>query len=332
LKKEQVMTNRFFPSTPTVLRTSTRGSVAVRASRRNPKSAPTRAAGARRTRHELGARGTSANRGKHGRALRTLSAALLAAATLSIGASWSSPARAQRGEGYALDEPLDVTPSPDDGFPGAFDTQLARPGAWVSSLPTLTLYYGVSDDFSVGTNLFAFLPLGALNPAGSLFVRHRLGSTSWFRSTVDLVLAGVHGGDTSNYFGAVFVGSNTEFALARQHRLTLNAWYGHLDGTIGDVDMAAEGVLLGGTYSLVLARWAALHATGLYMVSGSGSIGDDNAGSISIELGSQGSVADRVVVRGTASLRAGSWQFDVGALRLGSALLPWLGISFEVGG
>jgi len=248
-----------------------------------------------------------------------------------MGAVWSSSAHAQPGEGDGASEALDATPSPSDGFPDA-DTALARPSAWLTRVPTLTLYYGIDDDPSIGTHRFAFLPLGALEPAGSSFTRHRLGSTSWFRSTVDVALARIDGGGTNDPLGVAWVGSSTEFTLARGHRLTLDGGHGHVDGALGDVDMAAGGAMLGATYSFVLARWAALHATASYVTSGRASIGGDSAGSFAVDLNGAASAADRVVLRGAASVRAGSWQFDAGALRLGSSVMPWVGISFEVGG
>src|SRR3954468_8502384 len=93
------------------------------------------------------------------RAVACLSATLLSAALCLSAGLWSEPAHAQRGEAYALNEELSVRRSPDDGFPGLFDTQLARPGAFVVNLPASSVYYGVTRDLTLGTVLWSYLPL-----------------------------------------------------------------------------------------------------------------------------------------------------------------------------
>jgi hypothetical protein len=273
------------------------------------------------------------NRLKRGRTRpgeRPAAWAFAGVAALASSASWSGEAHAQRGEEYTLNEELNVEPSPNDGFPGAFDTQLAKKGAFVANLPTLNLYYGVTDDLSVGTNALTFLPVLSGTLSGSLFARYRLGSTSWFRSTADVMIGGAAGG-TDSTFGAALVGSNTEFVLTRGQRLAFNGWYGRIDAAFGDVSLNANVLLLGGTYSLVFARWGAVHLTGLYLTSGSFAI-DTPDGTDSLDVRGTDNFVNRILARGVVSLRAGSWLFDVGAVRLGSGVLPWVGISFAVGG
>ncbi len=257
-----------------------------------------------------------------------------AGAALALAALWSSPAHAQRGEAYALDEELAVSSSPDDGFPGLFDTQLAPAGSVVTNLPAAGVYLGLTRELTLGTVLWSYLPLASGLPSGSLHARYRLGSTSWFRSTADVMFFGMRtrqdGREDSLWAG--LLGSNTEFALHDAHRLTATALLAHLSGSPEDgMAASATAVLLGGTYSLVFAHWASLQLTGLYLVSGTGAAGGTGM-SIDVDWTNGISAGDRLLARGLFNFRTGSWLFGVGALRTGSAVTPWLNIGFQVGG
>lgn len=265
------------------------------------------------------------------RAGACLSAALCLCAGL-----WSEAAHAQRGEAYALNEELAVRRSPDDGFPGLFDTQLARPGAFVVNLPASSVYYGVTPDLTVGTVLWSYLPLAYGRPGASGLARYRLGSSSWFRSTADVVLGGLavasddHHGNAPIAVG--MLGSNTEFALNRWNRVTATAWLGHvLANESQGRHLGMTAVALGGTYSLVLASWASLNVTGLYLISGTAAT--ESYGNV-MDVDWTGMIrpGDRLFARGTLSLRSGSWLFNLGAMRLGPSVLPWVNVAFEVGG
>jgi len=265
------------------------------------------------------------------RAGACLSAALCLCAGL-----WSDTAHAQRGEAYALNEELSVRRSPDDGFPGLFDTQLARPGAFVVNLPASSVYYGVTHDLTLGTVLWSYLPLAYGRPGASGLARYRLGSTSWFRSTADVILAGFavasddHHGNAP--VGVGMLGSNTEFALNRWNRVTATAWLGHVLANESDGrHLGVTAFSLGGTYSLVLAPWASLNVTGLYLISGTAAA-DSYGSATDVDWLGVIRPGDRLFARGTVSLRSGSWLFNLGAMRLGSSLLPWVNVAFEVGG
>ena len=248
---------------------------------------------------------------------------------------WSPEAHAQRGEAYALKEELAVHSSPDDGFPGIFDTQVVRKGAFVVNLPATSVYYGISDDLTVGTVLWSFLPLAYGRPGASVQARYRLGSTSWFRSTADVILAGltVPSDDRGNApIGIGVLGSNTEFALNRWNRLTATVWLAHvLESETHNRQLDVSALSIGGTYSLVLASWASLNATGLYLVSGTA--GSSSYGA-ALDVDWIGAIqpGDRLLARGTLSLRSGSWLFNLGAMRVGASILPWVNVAFEVGG
>jgi len=264
------------------------------------------------------------------RGMMSIAAAALAAVTQ----LWSGAANAQRGEAYALREDLSVWPGPDRGFPGVFDTELVRKGAFVANLPLGSMYYGVTPELTVGTILWSYLPLTRGLPGGSVHARYRLGSTSWFRSTADvLMLGGKTKVDSGNApFMAELLGSNTEFTLNQSNRLTASAWLGHLNvRNVEDMNVGVTAVLAGGTYSLTFARWGALHLTGLYLASGTASA--DLSGLVA-DLDWIGGIrpVDRLIARGTVSLRTGSWLFNLGAAKLGSSAIPWVNVAFEVGG
>jgi hypothetical protein len=141
----------------------------------------------------------------------------------------TQPAHAQRGEHQALREPLAVS-SPDDGFPGLFDTQLAAKGSVVGNFPASSLYVGVTRDLTLGTVLWSYVPIASGMPSGSLHARYRLGSTPWFRTTLDLMYFGMlerqEDRRTTPWTLGLF-GSNTEFVLSDRHRLTVSGWLGH---------------------------------------------------------------------------------------------------------
>jgi hypothetical protein len=257
------------------------------------------------------------------------------AAALALAAGlWSSPAHAQRGERYALDEELAVSPRPDDGFPGLFDTQLARKGSVVSNLPAASVYLGLTRKLTLGTVLWSYLPLANGLASGSVHARYRLGSSTWFRSTADTLFFGtrLRDGQQESTLWSVLLGSNNEFVLHDAHRLTVSGWLGHISGSPENgMAASATAALLGGTYSLIFARWGSLDLTGMYLVSGTGSMGVTG---MSADINWSGGIdpGDRLLVRGLFNFRSGSWLFGVGALRTASILTPWLNVGFEIGG
>jgi hypothetical protein len=274
-----------------------------------------------------------------GAATRRVRRGLLSIAATALAAAaqlWSGAAHAQRGEAYALQEDLSVRPGPDRGFPGVFDTEVVQKGAFVANLPLGSMYYGVTRDLSVGTILWSYLPLTRGLPGGSITARYCLGSTSWFRSTADVLVLGVQTKpQTSTSNGPVMLGmlgSNTEFALNRWNSLVASAWLAHVSvNDVENMDVGVTALVLGGTYSLTFARWGAVHLTGMYLASGTASADLSGLGA---DLDWTGGIRpiDRLVARGTVSLRAGSWLFNLGAAKLGPKAMPWVNVAFEVGG
>lgn len=256
-------------------------------------------------------------------------AALLLAAAL-----WARPAHAERGEHHALREELAAS-SPDDGFPGILDTQLARKGSVVVNVPATSIYLGVTRDLTLGTLLWSYVPIAQGLASGSVHARYRLGSSPWFRTTLDLMYFGTQtrlDGGRAAPLSLGLLGSNTEFVLAEAHRLTVSGWVGRATGEPErGLDASVTASLIGGTYSLVFARWGALHVTGLYLLSGTGGV-DVPGAALDLSWANGVRQSDRWLVRGLFEARAGRWLFGIGAARVGSALAPWINIGFQIGG
>jgi hypothetical protein len=259
---------------------------------------------------------------------RLLGAALAIAVMAAAG-----PAAAQRGEDFAPDGELAVAPNPNQGFPGLLDTEVAPKGAFVANLPATSLYYGVTSRLTVGTIGASYVSVVAGPPGASITARYLLGGATWFRGTIDaLMLSGAFvGADEQVSVRVGLFGSNTQLALSPRHRVTVHGWLAH--ATMDQPDSASTAgtaFLVGATYSVSLAPWAALHVTGLFVASVTGSV-DAPGTSLDIDATNGIRGIDRVVARATVSLRRGRWLFDLGAFRAGSFYAPWLNVAVQMG-
>ena len=261
------------------------------------------------------------------RAERVLAAALGLAIVAAAG-----PALAQRGQDFAPTEELAVSPNPNLGFPGLFDTEVAQKGTLVANLPATSLYYGVTPRLTLGTISAAFVSVLYGPPGASVHARYLLGGATWFRSTGDALLLAtalnIDGEYTTARLG--IFSSNTEFLLNPSNRLTAHAWLVHASAERPGQSGAGTAFLVGGTYSVALARWAALHVTGLYAASATASGGDLRT-VIDADLTNAISPSNRVFARASVSMRRGRWLVDLGAFRVGSVILPWLNVAVQVG-
>lgn len=245
------------------------------------------------------------------------------------------PAFAQRGQDFAPTEERAVSPNPNQGFPGLFDTEVAPKGAFVANLPGTSLQYGVTSRLTLGTITAAFASVAVGSPSASVSARYLLGGANWFRSTVDaLMLASSwtdSGGQATLRLG-LFT-SNTELVLNRRNRLIAHAWLAH--GSVGgEVPLSATVFVVGGTYSVVLASWASLHVTGMYLASVSGRI--DAPGTVlDIDFTNAIRPIDHLIARATVSMRRGRWLFDLGVLRAGNTsfggIWPWINVAVQMG-
>jgi hypothetical protein len=265
---------------------------------------------------------------------RDLGKARWLAAALGLAcAAWGRPAAAQRGQDFAPAEELAVSPNPNQGFPGLFDAEVAPKGALVANLPATALYYGVTPRLTIGTLAFSYASAVVGPPGASLEARYLLGGGRWFRSTFDALMGSTTVGSGSRLRLGSFT-SNTEVVLNRSNRLTANGWL--IRGTIDSSDSSANGTLtaflVGATYSLALADWAALHVTALYIASVKGSL-DAPTLSVDLDAADAISTANRVLTRATVSMRRGRWLFDVGLVHVGGLVmpLPWFNLAVQMG-
>ena len=125
--------------------------------------------------------------------------------------------------------------------------------------------------------------------------------------------------------------SNTELRINPSNRFTAHAWLVHISAELGELSATGNVFFVGGTYSLALASWAALHVTGLYAVSATASGGDPRAILLDGDFTNAASPSDRLFARASVSMQRGRWLFDLGAAHVGPYLLPWFNVAVQVG-
>lgn len=263
---------------------------------------------------------------------RTAIAGLCALATLTALRS----AEAQRGAAFI--EQAAAPTSPQSGFPGLFDTEMAARGSVVAEVPWLSLSYGVTDNLTVGTNLWAALPSAWGAPSALFMARYR----HFAGPRVSSVLTGYAGyadvdalaedGKEARAF-ILFGTSNTTVRLGRRHALTFTGLAGRFGLRIEDADVA--GLYEGGSataigaalsHQLEATGWLGIQTTLVALPVLIGQM-DSTSASSSVDFGAAGA-ADLVLARLLFQMRAGrSWLFTAGAAAQFTqpVVLPWLG-------
>ncbi len=90
----------------------------------------------------------------------------------------ANTAWAQRGEAFATHEQTELHRN--SRYPGSFDTGTLEPGQWSLDLPWGSVWYGATDDLTIGTNLLAVGIPASLDGRGlNMTLRYRL----WSRAT-----------------------------------------------------------------------------------------------------------------------------------------------------
>lgn len=242
------------------------------------------------------------------------------------------PAAAQRGQDFAPNEDLAVSPNPNQGFPGLFDTEVAPKGGWVANLPDTVLDYGLTSRLTVGIAVASVGTVLVGPPGAAVHARYLLGGARWFRSSLDALMlsaSSVDSDEASRFRVGLFT-SNTELLLSPRHRLIVHGWLLRAELVqTNDPPERGTAVLAGATYSVSLSDRTALHATCLYLASLTGVV--DLPGSTrDIDASNALGFADRLVARATVSLRRGRWLFDLGALRAGPVYAPWFNVAVQI--
>jgi hypothetical protein len=94
-------------------------------------------------------------------------------------------AEAYRGESAVIQDSI-IDGVPSDGLPGYFDAHVAGRGRAVLEIPTMTLDYGVTENFTVGVNALPGFILLAGQPAFMGKLRYRFFSTDKLASTISV--------------------------------------------------------------------------------------------------------------------------------------------------
>jgi len=259
-------------------------------------------------------------------------AALCAVATL------VAPGGAEAQRGAAFVEQAAAPDAPQSGFPGLFDTQMAARGSVIAEVPWLSLSYGVSDNFTVGTNLWAALPSAWGAPSALLMARYR----HFSGERVSSVLTGYAGyaaadalaedGKEARAF-ILFGTSNTTVRLGARHALTLTGLAGRFGLRVEDEDI--EGLYDGGSLTAIgvagshqfnASDWLGIQTTLVALPVLIGQM-DSTSQIATIDFG-EASPTDLLLARVLFQMRAGrSWLFTAGAAAqlTRPVVLPWLG-------
>lgn len=249
-----------------------------------------------------------------------------------------SIANAQRADCYGRqDDPRLHMPTSD--FPGLFDANMAADGSVVGYLPWLSLFWGVNDRLTLGTNVLYALPLVTGSPGALLSARYRFYSTPDVQTVLDVLAGGfrVHddkANETTSHT-LLLTSVHTAFSLGDAHELTVSVLAGNLDIAIDSTknsdDVALTGVGVAVAYVFAPLRWFALNAL---VVATPIVTGVDETRSLRVEanLAASSGFFARLLYRAHASFRSGKhWLFEGGALGAGVHVLPWVNIAFRIG-
>ena len=232
-------------------------------------------------------------------------------------------AHAQRGGDYVVQsESIDT---PKQGFPGAFNTRMAKRGGVVANLPLFQLDYGVTENFTAGINLLpAVSVFGGNHPGAAPRLRYRLYAGERFQSVATLQ-GGYMRTDDASWTGGY---ASTAFGLSLTDRQ--NVTFTALGLTVRGADeferthVSTFGFAL--DYDAFMTDRLGVNATlvslpGLFVRESSPS---EN---ISARPPALGSLADQTFVRLLLAFRAGeTWLLEAGgfaplSLEVGT---PWL--------
>ena len=245
-------------------------------------------------------------------------------------------ANAQRGAAFV--EQAAAPSAPQSGFPGLFDTEMAARGGVVVEVPWLSLSYGVSENLTVGTNVWAALPSAWGAPSALLMARYRHFSSARVTSVLTAYGGYAHAdalaeeGKDARAF--ILLGtSNTTVRLGSRHALTFTGVAGRFGLRIEDEDV--DGLYEGGSLTAVgvaashrftATEWLGIQTTVVGLPVLIGEI-DSTSQLATVDFG-QASAVDLLAARLLFQFRAGrAWLLTAGAAAQFARpiVLPWLG-------
>lgn len=231
----------------------------------------------------------------------------------------ATPCWAQRGESFSsVATPAGAT----EGFTGFLDGDLAEAGSVVVNLPSLTLDYGVNENFTVGVIGLAMVAGFASGDGGfGMRARMRGWSQRWWTTTFDF--AGVVTWEGNNTETLFLLSSHFIWLLSSRHRLTTSLYLGRLDSAIQNGTATLPGL----GYQGELTSWLVIEASIITLLTAGVS---SDTRFLSFDTPSQGEAfLDRSLLRAGVGVLAGdSWLLTVGVVRpFTQATTPWLGVT-----
>jgi hypothetical protein len=124
--------------------------------------------------------------------------------------------------GYEV-EKVQPLKTPLSGMPGFFNASMASAKTSIFELPTFSFDYGVTDDFTLGTNFLPAFGLIAGYPSGSVKAKYRFISQKNYASTITGYATGLWATEPSqtNSFRLLILTNNHTFYSSRYHAFSL---------------------------------------------------------------------------------------------------------------
>ncbi len=255
----------------------------------------------------------------------------------------AAPALAQRGGDFVRREtpPADAT----TGFPGLLDTNLAEDRRLVLDAPLLSARYGVTRNWTIGTNVLTLLPLAGGRVSGLVETRYRLRScatTTWVISAY----GGVSGIDYKDELDRPrelrlalgMLVSNVAYRITPRDQLTATLAFARLNANVaretsdGDTVVIERNHVVAAltalTYQRAFGTRVALSASAIFAPIVAG---ENDSTSSTVEISIRGPLYDRILTRGMVHYRRGRWLLGAGAFVAVArpTPIPWLALAWS---
>ena len=203
------------------------------------------------------------------------------------------------------------------GFPGIFDTAMAPTHDFVLSIPTSSIDFGVSENFTVGTNGVPYLALIAGKPGGSLKLRYRFFSTRELAAVVTGyagmfttdIRYGMVTANVSYHFSARTLATATLIGVRINVRGEDELAPGVTNKSTSTSDLAGAGLSFEHFFGRVLGFQATIFA----LPYGSDSL-EDATGKLNVGVSMGEAVLARSFARLLVEIRAGRWLLTPGIM------------------
>ena len=252
-------------------------------------------------------------------------------------------ADAQRGGDYGSHEA--TQPTRTSGFPGFFDANVSKVDKFSVDLPLMNVWYGATENFSIGTVGFLLAPNLGGQPSANLQLRYRL----WSRRDAVSTLTAMAGFVSFSQDDTQDEEEKFDFGILTSNT-TLHRPWGSVTGSVivGRLDYrlislneelmqritgttSMTGILLAGTYDRFFNKRFGAQATLASAVAAFAST-DDPGGSVAVSVRDIQGIADRSFARAMLQVRLGNWLLAGGGMALLSdlgAISPWASVQWS---